>query len=175
MSRVYLIGLPASGKSYTGKWLADKMDWKWHDLDQAIEEKEGMKIPEIFEKKGEDYFREQEKEALKETLKMSKVVISCGGGTAANEEQIAWMNRHGLTLFLNIETEVIAKRLEEMGAKRPMFSGLTGVEIAKKLSELVEKRGKYYHQAKVVWNRDAPSDKLYMAVNQLVNLYPLMA
>lgn len=168
MNRLYLVGLPASGKTTTAKWLADKLGWAFVDLDERIESQMGMTISEIFEAHGEDGFREMEAKFLRDTQDMTHVVVGCGGGTAAFHGNMDWMKIHGLTLFLNTSLEVLVSRIVADMRKRPMFSGKNEAEILNKLSQIAENRGIYYSSAKIVWNRSEPSEMLYRAVNQLI-------
>ena len=168
MNRLYLVGLPASGKTTTAKWLADKLGWAFVDLDEMIESQVGMLIPEIFEAYGEEAFREMEAKFLRTTQDMTHVVVGCGGGTAAFHGNMDWMKIHGLTLFLNTSLEVLVSRIATDMRKRPMFSGKNESEILNKLSQIAENRGIYYSSAKIVWNRSEPSEMLYRAVNQLI-------
>src|SRR5690242_11260671 len=84
-SNVILVGFMGAGKTSTGKELARLLDFEFLDMDQLIEEKNKMKIPEIFEKKGEGYFREQEKEIVEFLKSRRNCVVSTGGGV--------WMDR----------------------------------------------------------------------------------
>ncbi|HAT82159.1 MAG TPA: shikimate kinase [Eubacterium sp.] len=99
---VVLIGMPGAGKTFLGRRIAEREHRKFIDLDDLIVEREGMSIPEIFRTKGEDYFRNVETEVLRETCKMSGVVIACGGGIvkrkqnynlAKQNSRIIWVKR----------------------------------------------------------------------------------
>ena len=99
---VVLIGMPGAGKTFLGRRIAEREHRKFIDLDDLIVEREGMSIPEIFLTKGEDYFRNVETEVLRETCKMSGVVIACGGGIvkrkqnynlAKQNSRIIWVKR----------------------------------------------------------------------------------
>ncbi len=168
MNKLYLVGLPASGKTTTAKWLANKLGWTFVDLDEMIESKMGLSVSGIFETHGEDFFREIEAKCLRDTLRLNNIVVGCGGGTAAYHDNMDWMKMHGLTLFLNTSLEVLVARIGADMAKRPMFSGENESEILNKLSQIAENRSIYYSSAKIVWNRSEPSDLLYRVVNQMI-------
>ncbi len=168
MNKVFLIGLPASGKTTTGKWLAQKMGWDFLDLDQFIVQNTGKSIFEIFETQGEEAFREIEADYLRKTKDKTKVVIACGGGTASYLSNMDWMISNGMTVFLNPEIRVISQRLEQNSEERPLFARLKSTEIERKLLNLLEERAVYYSKSKIVWNKSQPSDVLYFAVNQLI-------
>lgn len=162
--------MPAAGKTTTAKWLAQKLEWSYLDLDAQIEAKMGMRIAEIFSVLGEEKFREIEASTLRETALISNLVVGCGGGTAAFHNNMDWMKSHGLTVFLNTSFDVLVQRIAETEAERPMFMGCDKQEIMKKLTEMAEKRGIYYGSAKIIWNKSEPTDFLYKAVNQLVSI-----
>lgn len=168
MNKLYLVGLPAAGKTTTAKWLAEKLGWDFIDLDNYITQKAGMSISDLFNRIGEDGFRELEAKCLRETQQISSAVIGCGGGTAAFHGNMDWMKAHGLTVFLNTSFDVLVQRILENESGRPMFQGSNKQEIMTKLVEISEKRSVYYSSAKIIWNRSEPAEFLYKAVNQLV-------
>jgi shikimate kinase len=171
MNKVYVVGLPASGKTWTGRWLANKLGWEFVDLDSLIESKAKETISNIFNINGEDYFRALESEVLRETSQKENCVISTGGGTASHTDNIDWMNAEGLTLYLNTNKETITERIILENDKRPMFQDLKGAEIADYLEELHKFRKKFYSKSKIVYNKTEISESLHFAVNQLVSIY----
>src|SRR5690606_40072973 len=85
---IYLTGFMGSGKSTIGPILANTLGWDFYDLDRVIENKTGKKVREIFEQDGESFFRSLETETLEELSELDKTIISLGGGTMANAENI---------------------------------------------------------------------------------------
>ena len=85
---IVLIGFMGTGKSTIAKHLSRRYGMEIVEMDREIEEREGMRIPEIFEQKGEKYFRECETNLLKEIQNYSNKIISCGGGAVLREENI---------------------------------------------------------------------------------------
>ncbi len=166
--RIFLIGLPASGKTTIGRWLAERLGWEFYDIDEAIISKTGISIYRFFEEKGENEFRKLETQILRETSIKNNIVISCGGGTATHSNNMEWMLNQGLTVYLNPEISEISLRIEENLALRPMFKGLKGAGITDKLLNLFEERANFYHQSKIIWNKSTPNEFLYKAVSQLV-------
>lgn len=110
MKRIYLIGMPGSGKSTVGRLLAKTLNYQFIDLDGMIEKDALMFIDEIFEKYGEVKFRELETESLKK-LPDGDLVISCGGGIVTKKENKALMT--GYKIYLDTEIEIIRERLKE--------------------------------------------------------------
>ena len=171
MNKVYIVGLPASGKTTAGQWLANKMGWTFVDLDNVIEQKANSSVADIFDLKGEGHFRILESEALRETENLENAVISTGGGTASYEDNMEWMNGMGLTIYLNTNHEIITERLILENGERPMFTDLKGAEIADYLRELHDLRKKMYGKSKLVYNKSDLTNNLYVAVNQLIEVH----
>ncbi|HTZ11418.1 MAG TPA: shikimate kinase [Candidatus Margulisiibacteriota bacterium] len=107
---IYLVGFMATGKSAVGRELARKKKWRFLDLDELIELKEKRPITDIFAQKGEPYFRNLEKQALKEVAREKKFVVSCGGGIVIDEANIKIMRESGVIVCLSATPEVILKR-----------------------------------------------------------------
>ena len=115
----YLIGMMGSGKSSVGKLLANKLQFSIIDIDKEIEKDEKLSIKEIFEKKGENYFREIESKYLLRKRKLS--VVSCGGGIILNKKNREFLKTSGYTIYLKSSIPTLEKRLlNENG--RPLLS-----------------------------------------------------
>ena len=142
-SRVFLVGFMCSGKSSVGRVLADKLGWRFIDLDEVIEREERMSIPDIFAKKGEEYFRRLELKTLKRVSEEEKVVVSTGGGLGANPKAMDMMKEKGLVVWLKVSFEEFLKRCGE-DPSRPMIA--LGEE---KLRDLMRDREKTYARAHV--------------------------
>ena len=93
--------MPGSGKSSWGKKLANALQYSFVDLDKLIEQREELSIEEIFNEKGEEYFRNLEQKYLLETVVMNHVVISCGGGTPCYHNNMDLINANGISFYLN--------------------------------------------------------------------------
>ena len=106
-SNIVLIGMPSSGKSTVGEMIASKLDRKLYDTDDLIEKREGITIPEIFEKYGEGYFREAEASVIREISAKSGVVISTGGGAVLKEENIKNLKMNGKVFFVDRSPELL--------------------------------------------------------------------
>lgn len=123
MSRLVLIGAPGSGKSTVGKALASHLNLPFIDTDMLIEEKEGKKITDIFVIDGEDVFRAQEFETLKEVLDLNDVVISLGGGAPiAPAAQEVIRNSNSTVIFLDVSLATAAPRVG-FNRDRPLLLG----------------------------------------------------
>jgi shikimate kinase len=99
-----------SGKTTAGKELASLLGWSFKDLDSKIEEHSGKSIPEIFSQNGEDYFRRVESALLKDFKGETKTVISTGGGTPCYSDNMDYMLKTGLTLYLKMTPAQLKNR-----------------------------------------------------------------
>ena len=138
---IVLIGMPGSGKSTIGKVLAEKLGRCFIDTDDIITEKHGV-ISDIFASKGEEYFRDIETQAVKETAKKSGIVIATGGGAILRKENVTALKQNGVIFFLNrpledivptsdrplsSDAESLRKRFEE---RYPVYKATGDFEIA---------------------------------------------
>lgn len=143
---IYLIGFMGAGKSSVSRAMAEMSGLEEVDMDAAIVSREGMMIPEIFEKKGEEYFRKAETEVLKELAGKQGVIVSCGGGTILKEENRKLMKKSGEVVFLSASPETIYERVKN-GRNRPLLNGHMNVEY---IRGLMEERMPSYQQAKTM-------------------------
>ncbi|SDB08598.1 shikimate kinase [Eubacterium oxidoreducens] len=141
---IFLIGFMGAGKTAVSKELAKKANMKLIDTDEYIEKKEGMKIPEIFDKYGEEYFRNIETQCLKEIVSKEEAIVSCGGGIIMKEENVKVMKAAGKVVFLKTSPETIYQRVKK-SQNRPMLKGHMNVEYIEKL---LNERQPFYDRAK---------------------------
>ncbi len=120
--KVYLIGMPGSGKTTIALKLAKALDYKFVDLDGIIERDAHMFIEEIFDKYGEEKFRQLETESLELCQKEDNVVVACGGGIVIKKSNKALMD--GVKIYLDTDLEVIKERLET-DYQRPLLKEKT--------------------------------------------------
>lgn len=147
--RIYLIGFMGCGKSTLGKPIARAMEYDFVDLDNYIEEQQGMSIPEIFAQKGEKIFRELENHYLCEISERDNIVISTGGGTPCFNGNMEIMNRSGTTIYLCQDVDILVSRLRNARVKRPLIDGKTDSELRTYIVETLGKREEYYRQAAI--------------------------
>ena len=100
---IILTGLRGSGKTTVGKILAKKLKWKFVDLDKEIEKEEKMKIKNIVELKGWEYFRAKEAEVTKKVAQLDKRIISTGGGTIIDKENEIELKKNGKVVYLYVQ------------------------------------------------------------------------
>ena len=138
-----LIGNMASGKSTIGRLLAKKLSLNFFDTDFIIEKKAKMKIVEIFQKKGESYFRNLEKKITLNLLNKNNCVISLGGGAFINETIRKTVEKKGYSIWLKQNPKTLIDRIKKNN-KRPIASNLNDNE----LKDLLINRSKIYAKAK---------------------------
>jgi len=144
-SNLVLTGFMGTGKTSIGKLLAEKLGRCFVDLDQKIEQDTGMTVLQIFEKYGEKYFRELEKNAVKEVAARKNLVIATGGGTVKDEENIRLLKNSGVMVCLTTEPEEIFRRTERRGERPVLDAG--DENRLNTIKKLLAERQKFYAQA----------------------------
>ena len=140
---IFLIGFMGCGKSTNAACLAEMTGARQVEMDQMIVENEGMAIADIFEEKGEAYFRELEMELIKSFAGVEPAVISCGGGAVLKEENVRLMKESGKIVLLTAEPGTIYERVKD-STERPVLNGNMNVGY---IEELMEKRRPKYEAA----------------------------
>lgn len=125
---IILCGFMGSGKTVTGKSLANRLNMDFIDIDTFIEEQEKTSINDIFEKKGEEYFRCIETKAAITLGNLQNTVISCGGGTVLKQENLAALKQNGEVFYLSVTPETVIKRLKN-NSSRPLLAEDKEVKI----------------------------------------------
>lgn len=146
MKNIVLIGFMGTGKTSTGKVLAQRLGKAFIDMDNRIEEEQGVSIPEIFETKGEPHFRQLEKDLVKKLSERANAVISTGGGTIKDPENVALLKKSGLIVCLTASPEVILERTERKG-ERPVLDGADKGDRLSAIEKLLAEREQFYKQA----------------------------
>jgi shikimate kinase len=145
----YLLGFMGSGKSTQGRQAARRCGIQFLDLDDWIEARHQMRIPDVFNHHGEEVFRMMERDALREvSMAQSHLLISAGGGTPCYHGNMEFMNEEGLTIWLDISAARIASRLEFSKRPRPMLPADRSEWPAYVAAKLEERRP-FYEKAQV--------------------------
>ena len=141
-----LIGFMGCGKSSVGRALAKQLG-AWHvDTDHELEKREGMTIPDIFAKKGEDYFRQAETQTLRWLASergSRRLVISTGGGLPLRPENAELLRKIGRVIWLRATPQTIAERVGPRLSQRPLVAG-HGDNLMGRVEELLAEREPVY-------------------------------
>ncbi|MDF1518622.1 MAG: shikimate kinase [Lutibacter sp.] len=146
--KIVLLGYMASGKSAVGKILAEKLAIQFIDLDSFIEQREQMSITEIFETKGEIYFRKIEGSYLKELLDSNESsVISLGGGTPCYGNNLDFIENKSNSFYLKASIDTIFERLKNETSQRPLVAAIGTENLKEYIAKHLFERAPYYERA----------------------------
>jgi len=151
---IVLTGMMGSGKSAAGRRLAKKLNMKFFDMDENIEKTTGMKINDIFERKGEAGFRRLERNLVGCLCMLNGLVISTGGGVVLNKKNISDFRKNGTVVYLKAKPEVIFERVRA-SSHRPL---LKVDDPLFELKRIYSKRKKFYENCdfKIVTDGKGP-------------------
>ena len=141
---ITFIGMMGTGKSKFGRLIAQSFNFTFYDIDLLIEKKFNSTIKALFEENGEKFFRQAEKNTIKElifTISQShkSAVISIGGGGFDNVNTRTLLLKKSHVIWLDTPVDILVNRVGD-GSKRPMIKG----DVKKSISELLKKRIEYY-------------------------------
>jgi shikimate kinase len=153
--KVFLIGFMGSGKSHWGEALSKKLSIPFFDLDEKIEEHAGKSIPQIFSEKGEEHFRLLEKEVLYLLTESHETfVMATGGGTPCFYNNIDYLKKNGMVVWLNSSMDCLYQRLLKEKDKRPLISDISDNQLKSFIVKKFSNRKIFYQQADVIINDD---------------------
>jgi len=147
---ISLVGYMGSGKSHISKILSEKLNFKLIDLDKEISRRNKLTIPEIFDKKGEIYFRKLEREALEEILASEEnVILSLGGGTPVYYNNMEIINHNSKSVFLRASVGTLSERLLKQKEKRPLIANISDENLPEFIAKHLFERNEFYNKAQV--------------------------
>ncbi|WP_185156201.1 shikimate kinase [Fulvivirga kasyanovii] len=170
-NKIFLVGMPGSGKSTIGRQLADRLKMPFIDLDQKIEEQAQCTIKEIFAQHGEDHFRELEQKALHNAAQPEgDLIVATGGGAPCFFDNMDVIKANGVSVFIDTPLEELVARLNAYEKdKRPKFS--SGEGLKGQLEELYKNRLSFYERADLRWdNTTETADQLIESLKKLKKL-----
>lgn len=156
-----------TGKSYWGARWAKQHQMHFFDLDTEIEKAENATIAQIFEQKGESFFREKEREILHHFAGKKNFILSTGGGTPCFFDNIQWMNQEGVTVFLETPVPVLLKRLAAEKDHRPLVRSLTDDQLEAFIRERLLQRSPFYSQAKMIVSTELVTDTTFDEIKRV--------
>ena len=175
MTRIFLIGYMGAGKTTLGKAFARTMGLTFIDLDWYIEERFHKTIRQLFTEHGEEAFRDLEKRMLHEVAEFEDVVVAVGGGTPCFFDNVDYMNAAGDTVFLDVDVQVLFRRLRVAKQQRPLLDGKTDEELMQFIQEALQQRLPFYTKAQYTFNGELLEDRhqIQQSVKRLKELLKL--
>ena len=161
---ISLIGYMGSGKSHISKVLSQNLKLKLVDLDKKISLKNNMTIPEIFEKRGEIYFRKEERAVLEEILTNEKeCILSLGGGTPVYYDNIKLIIEKSESVYLRTSVLTLTERLLKQKQKRPLIAKIPDEDLPEFIAKHLFERQAFYGQAKYTVSTDSKTPEEIVA------------
>ena len=163
---IALIGFMGSGKTTTGKILADRLGYLFFDIDELIEISEQSEIKDIFSKYGEKYFRDIESKILEKLLSNKDCVFACGGGVILREKNMNTISKNSNVVYLKISPSEAVRRLSD-STDRPL---LPDKDRDKKIYDLINIRSKkYYKYADIIIKNEgiSPEDTVENIIGRI--------
>lgn len=154
--KIILVGYMVSGKSTIGKLLSESLHIPFYDLDHLIEMLLDAKINEIFEQKGELYFRKKEREILIDFLNSTdNYVLALGGGTPCYYDNFElYQSDHIQSVYLKATVNTILERLNTQKVSRPLVARFNEEELQEFVAKHLFERSYFYQQVKNVVSID---------------------
>jgi shikimate kinase len=154
--KIILVGYMASGKSTIGKLLSESLHIPFYDLDDLIENNLNLKINEVFEQKGELFFRKKEREVLSDFLNTTEnYVLALGGGSPCYYDNFELYQLESVcSIYLKASISTLLDRLHAQKATRPLVSRLNKEELQEFVAKHLFERSYFYHQVKTIVSID---------------------
>jgi len=148
-----------SGKSTLGSEVASFFQVPFVDTDDEIASSEGKTIADIFNASGEHQFRLLEKEVLFKTSSYDKAIVATGGGLPCFDENMQWINRNGISIYLQWPPDLLKRNVLSQRKDRPLLSSLSGKNAEEKMEELLAWRLPFYEQAAITIEMTGDQEK----------------
>jgi shikimate kinase len=144
---IFLVGMPAVGKTYWGEKIAAELKLPFIDLDVFVADQEKASVSALFAMYGEKGFREREEKYLKKIIKTTEpvTIIACGGGTPCFGDNMKLMKDAGVVIYLQANTALLLQHLEAETEARPLLNNRG--DLGTYLADMLEKRRSFYEQA----------------------------
>ena len=162
--RVYLIGYMGSGKTRFGSELSATTGYPFIDIDEIFEAKYRISIVDFFDKYNEATFRKLERDLLLDTINYIDAVISTGGGTPCFYDNMDFIKKNGISIYLKMEIQSLVNRLAIVKKKRPLLKDKSLTDMEPYIRAQIVEREIFYNQA------DFTVDAEVVTVNDVVRL-----
>ncbi len=167
-TRIFLIGMMGSGKSYWMQQLSGQLNIHGYDLDALIETACHSSISKIFEEHGEPFFRENETAVLRSFAAKENFILATGGGTPCFNDNMRWMNANGITVWIDEPVDILAERLVPEKPHRPLIAGMADEQLPEFLQQKRNERTSFYSQATFHIQHPVTKDSFTSIINQYV-------
>lgn len=165
---IVLVGLMGAGKTTVGRRLAARLGVPFVDADSEIERAAGMSIPEIFEQHGEAAFREGERKVISRLLDESGGVLATGGGAYMDAETRENISRHGVSVWLRADVELLLKRVQRRNNRPLLQQG----DPRETMTRLRDERYPVYAEADIVVDStDVPHEQVVDTIVDALERY----
>lgn len=170
---IVLIGMMGAGKTTTGFGLAQRLGLRFVDSDREIEKEENLTTMEIYSQKGEEYFKEVEKNIIKKIFKTTKPQVLSIGGNAFDDDEIRKIIKEkAISVFLDVDLDVLIKRVERRNS-RPVLEGKNKAEV---MTDIYEKKYPIYTTTDIVvnttyLNKETTINVIMQLINDYINNY----
>lgn len=170
---LFLCGMMGSGKSTVGNTLSSMLNVPFYDLDSMIIDEAGMTIPQIFEQKGEKWFRDLEQTLLLRKSKRMSGIMALGGGALQNQRIVDHLKIYGWLIFLNAPKSVILERVTGDQNRPKLADGKDSKEQLKKtIATLIDKRIPFYNQAQItIHTADSTPEEIAENILKKIKIY----
>ena len=168
---IVLIGMMGSGKTSIGKLVAQELNFTFIDTDFEIEKKLNLSVKEIFENYGETLFRKKEFDIFKLLGNRNNIIISSGGGSFCNPNTYDLIKKNYLSVWLDVNEEILFNRLKRNQKKRPLLYGLKENELRNKVKNLISERKDCYNKAdiRVKLSEQKIKESFYVTYSKIIS------
>ncbi|PKN60118.1 MAG: shikimate kinase [Deltaproteobacteria bacterium HGW-Deltaproteobacteria-11] len=144
---IVLIGYRGTGKSAVGRLLADRLDLDFYDADEIVEKRGGQSIQKMVAAKGWEFFRELEKDVIRELSGIDAAVIATGGGAVLDPENVRLLKHKGRLIWLDADAQTVIARMQADTNNEQRRPSLTGSEPADETGAVMATRAPFYREA----------------------------
>ena len=168
---ISLLGYMGSGKTHIAKILSEKLKFEHLDLDKFVVSKNKCSVAELFEKKGELFFRKLERQALEEILATkNNVVLSLGGGTPVYYNNMEIINHLSTSFFLQTSVTTLVERLKKQKEKRPLIARIDDLDLPEFVAKHLFERNPYYSKAQhIIQTQNKSADEIILDICNKIN------